>query len=376
LSTDQSAWTPPRAAVCVPQISGTPLYLFALTAREIAELADISRIGRDKEGKLIGYQRGEVRRHVKEIAQYLNQDQPLFPNTLVLAFVPGSVEFKKKRGKDPSDGLLITGTMQIRLARSGQQRPAWIVDGQQRAMALREARNQNFLVPVSAFIAKTVAEQREQFIRVNNAKPLARRLIDELLPQVNSPLEPRLAARQVPSALVDALNVDDKSPFKGLIRRSSTGAEQAQTAVVVDSALTDVIQKSMKDGCLALHRDLAGDYDSEQVWNVLIAFWTAVRDTFPEAWGKPPAKSRLMHGVGIRAMGRLMDKVMMAIPVSTTASPPALRAGLERIAPLCAWTSGRWVGLDLDWNQVESTPKQLNALSLHLAKLYFVAPGQ
>ena len=38
-------------------------------------------------------------------------------------------------------------------------------------------------------------------------------------------------------------------------------------------------------------------------------FWVAVRNTFPSAWGQPPRRSRLMHGVGIASMGFLMDAI-------------------------------------------------------------------
>ena len=31
---------------------------------------------------------------------------------------------------------------------------------------------------------------------------------------------------------------------------------------------------------------------------------------FPEAWGRPPTESRLMHSAGIEAMSLLMDRIM------------------------------------------------------------------
>jgi hypothetical protein len=34
-----------------------------------------------------------------------------------------------------------------------------------------------------------------------------------------------------------------------------------------------------------------------------------VKDAFPEAWGKPSSQSRLVHGVGIKAMGIIMDRI-------------------------------------------------------------------
>jgi hypothetical protein len=67
-------------------------------------------------------------------------------------------------------------------------------------------------------------------------------------------------------------------------------------------------------GCLFPYRNIAtGETDMDTIWAILITYWEAVKQTFPEAWGRTPQRSRLMHGVGIRSMGRLMDKVMPAI---------------------------------------------------------------
>lgn len=73
-----------------------------------------------------------------------------------------------------------------------------------------------------------------------------------------------------------------------------------------------LVQESITSpsGCLFPYRNLAsGETDFEGIWRDLIAYWDAVKQTFPEAWGKSPSKSRLMHGAGLRSMGRLMDRV-------------------------------------------------------------------
>ena len=51
-------------------------------------------------------------------------------------------------------------------------KPGLIVDGQQRAAAIREARIDSFPICATAFIANDDREQREQFILVNSTKPL------------------------------------------------------------------------------------------------------------------------------------------------------------------------------------------------------------
>ena len=66
-----------RRALRVTQTTDAPLYLMSLTARELGQIADISRISRDDAGDLIGYQRPEVRKHVQEITEYLDGDRVL-----------------------------------------------------------------------------------------------------------------------------------------------------------------------------------------------------------------------------------------------------------------------------------------------------------
>jgi len=61
---------------------------------------------------------------------------------------------------------------------------------------------------------------------------------------------------------------------------------------------------------------------------------------FAEAWGKPPAQSRLMHGAGIRAMGRLMDRVMAGVNPRDPRAIALVERELRMVAPICRWTSG------------------------------------
>src|SRR5689334_24881242 len=103
-----------RRALKVLQSDDTPFYLFTLPAEEIDLVADVARISRDDAGKLIGYQRPERRSHVKQILEYLNSAEVLFPNGLILA-LPDSVKFKSSRGPNTSDGLSTSGTLEIPL---------------------------------------------------------------------------------------------------------------------------------------------------------------------------------------------------------------------------------------------------------------------
>ena len=224
------------------------------------------------------------------------------------------------------------GRLKIPLPNGDGRKPGWIVDGQQRALALARSRRQDFPVPVNAFVADSVELQRDQFLRINNTRPLPRGLVTELLPEIGTPLPPRLSLRQTPSALCDLLNRDPDSPFCGLIRRPSGSKEQRGKAVITDTSIIQMLQESLTtpSGCLFPYRNPSnGETDFAGLWKALLMYWTAVRDTFPEAWGKPPTQSRLMHGAGIRAMGRLMDRLMAAIDPghADAASPDPRRPG-------------------------------------------------
>ena len=71
-----------RRALRIVQNPDLPLYLFALAAEEIDLVADVARISRDAAGKLLGYQRPEKRNHVRQILEYLDSGDVLFPNGL------------------------------------------------------------------------------------------------------------------------------------------------------------------------------------------------------------------------------------------------------------------------------------------------------
>src|SRR6185437_12737828 len=134
------------------------------------------------------------------------------------------------------------------------KRAAWIVDGQQRSLALSRTSNNRLPVPVVGFVSADLETQREQFILVNKAKPLPTRLINELLPEVSAMLPRDLAGRKLPSELCNLLNRDPKSPFHHLVKRESEPHDGL--AVVTDTALIEAIKNNLKApmGALSQYR--------------------------------------------------------------------------------------------------------------------------
>ncbi|NTG45802.1 DGQHR domain-containing protein [Agrobacterium rhizogenes] len=354
-------------AVKTQQGDGVDVYAFFLHGSDLTRIADISRIHRD-EKDLKGFQRKEIRSHVNAIAEFLDSGPVLFPNAITLA-LSSDVTFDVSRGPKPKGLTEVgqSGTLNIPIRMVGE-RAAWIVDGQQRSLALAKAKDSRFPVPVVGFVSQDVQVHREQFILVNKVKALDVRLINELLPEVGSLLPKDLAANRLPSELCNLLNRQQKSPFYRLIRRASdTGNEQG---VVNDTALIDAIKHNLKapHGALNQYKLTTETYNPDAMYEALVLYWSGVRDVFQEAWGKQPTESRLMHSAGIKAMGALMDQVMLR--ADSSATPEAeVRDALHRIAPLCAWTEGTWEGLNLQWNEIQGTPQHNRLLAEHLMQL-------
>lgn len=355
-------------AVHAQQGDHVDVYSFFMRGSDVLRISDISRVSRDDDDQLKGFQRKEIQSHVKSIVEYLDRGEVLFPNAIILAF-QANVEFKQSRGPSPEGA--VSGTLFIPV-NGGEKKAAWIVDGQQRAFALSKTKNRDIMVPVVGFVAPSVDVQREQFILVNKAKPLPKRLINELLPEMSADLPTDLRPAKIPSELCNILNRDPKSPFYKMIRRISD-EDTNSSAVVIDTAVINMMKHSINSyGALALYKNttLEGASDVEGMYRLLCIYWNAVKKVFPEAWGARPQESRLMHSAGIQAMGILMDRIMPRMHQTKNVSEE-VEASLRRIAPYCCWTDGVWDALGLAWNDIQNTPRHIKALAEYLVQLDF-----
>jgi DGQHR domain-containing protein len=341
------------------------LYLFGVDGKLLPDFATISRVHRDPAHQVSGYQRPEVLAHIAEIRRYLESKDPLVPNALVVAF-DDRVTFTPTVPPDDST-YSVPGLLRIPVDPNldDEDKPGWIVDGQQRTAAIRDARLDSFPVSVVGFIAESAEEQRAQFILVNATKPLPKNLIYELLPATDAALPGRLRRKQLPAQLIERLNFDSASPLEGMIQTATSPG-----GVIKDNSMLRALENSISDGALYRYRDPAtGEGDVDAMLDVLKPFWRAVELVFPGAWDLPPRKSRLMHGAGIISLSFLMDTI--AEPLLDD-GPPPIEIFIEKlkiIAPVCHWTAGDWDfgdGIIRHWNQIQNTPRDVQLLANHL----------
>jgi len=348
-------------ALEVRQGRNRTLYSFAVDGKQLPLFTTVSRVHRDDEAEIRGYQRPEVLSHISSICRYLESPDPMIPNALVIAF-DKRVTFEPNCGH--VDSCVRPGTMVIPIDNDTpeEDKPGWVVDGQQRCAAIREARIDSFPICVTAFITDSDAEQRSQFILVNSTKPLPKGLIHELLPTTTGTLPTNLQLRRFPAALIERLNYDEGSPLERMILTPTT-----PEGVIKDNSILRMVENSLTDGVLYRFREPAtGEGDAEAMLAVLKDYWSAVRETFKEAWGQPPRRSRLMHGVGIVSMGFVMDAIADRHRHARVPAAGDFQADLARLGDVCRWTSGWWdfgPHHQRRWNELQNTPRDIQLLT-------------
>jgi len=344
------------SCLAAKQAKGSTVLSFVANAEQISQIARISRVRRDENRELHGFQRSQIGNHINEIQDYLESDEAVLPNAIILAFTDGATFSPNKDGR--------TGTLSVDLR---EQQVGLIVDGQQRFSALRLLDGKDFEVFVSAIICRNEDELQKQFILINNTKPLPKELIYELLPTVDG-LPPRLTARSFASSMTQDLNFKSGGVFEGLIK-IHTNPDGIFTA----TALHKVIMNSKSNGAL---RDIYRTKHDQGCLELVNDFYSAVRVVFEDDWYKKddagrviglqtPRSSRLIHSAGITALGHIMDA---AFALRGAESVGQFVDVLNIIKPYCAWSSGSWnfQPNPKQWSEVQNTTRDIAQLREYL----------
>lgn len=357
-------------ALEIRQGSGRTIYSFAVDGKLLPEFATVSRVRRDGDSELQGYQRPEVRSHIAEIRSYVESESPLLPNAIVVAFDDRVwFEAAQVQALDPSYVRIGTLVIEVSSDEEDATKPGWIVDGQQRVAAVREADVESFPICVTAFITADDREQREQFILVNSTKPLPKGLIYELLPTTDARLPGLLQKRRFPAHLSERLNHDPGSPLFGMILTPTTPG-----GLIKDNSILKMLENSLNDGALYRFRDpRTGEGDVENMLRLVKGFWAAVATVFSDAWAVPPRKSRLMHGAGVVSLGFLMDAIADRFREVEVPSKEQFAEDLLPLRGVCSWMSGYWVfgpGAQRKWYEIQNTSKDIQLLTNYLLVQY------
>ncbi|MGE5217310.1 MAG: DGQHR domain-containing protein DpdB [Chloroflexota bacterium] len=341
------------SAIKAEQSPQHTVFSFAASATQVFEMGRIERAGRSDAGVLSGFQRPQIAAHIHEIRDYLQREDAVLPNSIVVAFTD-HVKIHPVKGNVVTIEIDITDGP-----------PGLIVDGQQRLSALAPLNEKSFEVFVSGILCKTEEELRRQFILINNTRPLPKELIYELLPGI-SELPERMSSRSMASALTQRLNFDSKSSLYRQIHLHTN-----PNGTIANNAIQRVIMMSRSHGALRiLSQSPDGD---EKCFQLMSDFYGAVQAIFKRDWhGLTPKTSRLVHSVGIISMGRVME---VAFQICQARDFSDFCGVLQSIQDQTHWTQGKWVLGNNDnvreraWNEFQSTHPDIQLLSDHLDRL-------
>lgn len=326
------------------------VFVFAAPAHDVLNFAAIERVGRKDDGQLKGFQRHQIASHIKEIRDYLGRTDALLPNAVIVAFIEG-VEIKD----------LGKGIVEVKID-ARENPPGFVVDGQQRLTALSGIDKPGFEVFVSAVVCKDYNELRQQFVLINNTRPLPKTLIYELLPEVEG-LPERFTSRKFSARVVDRLNFTRGSALHGQIRQHTNPG-----GVISDTAMQKLIMNSASDG--AIREMFQYEDREERAFALVNEFFGAVSEVFGPEWtGMTPRLSRLRHGAGIVAMGFVMD---LLYSTGGAFNSGEFKRGLRLLQPHTAWTSGQWPLETNDvrpWNGIQNTPSDIDLLTRYLVSV-------
>jgi DGQHR domain-containing protein len=337
-------------AVGARQAKTAKVFTFAALAADVMEMCEISRLGRTEAGQLFGFQRPQIAGHIHEIRDYLQSQEAVLPNAVVVGFL-GGVTIKPL-----SNGLY---SLVVTLKHG---KPGFVVDGQQRLTALVQSHRTDFEIFVSCVICEDNEELRRQFILINNTRPLPKSLIYELLPEVKA-LPKRLGSRAFAATLAERLNYAENSSLKGMVFMHTN-----PSGFIKDTSIQKVIMNSADSGAVREHT--ISETRLQFGFDLLNNFFAAVQDTFSESWaGHTPRTSRLVHGAGVVAMGYVMETIFS---LTGSYQKQDFIEGLRPLKKIAAWTSGEWRFADggvTKWNEIENTPRQIQKLALHLVAI-------
>jgi hypothetical protein len=95
-----------------------------------------------------------------------------------------------------------------------------------------------------------------------------------------------------------------ESPFLNLVRYP--GIPLSRTQFLAYNSIFQVVN-SFADSALPIQED------ADLIAKTVAKAFTAVKNVWPEAWGKRPAESKLMHGAGLRAMAALLAEILVGL---------------------------------------------------------------
>ncbi|MDY7231538.1 DGQHR domain-containing protein [Hyalangium rubrum] len=296
-------------------------FQFTCEARLIRSIARIDRLD-SLAGT--GNQRGEIEKHVAEIAQGISNGTQI-PNSVLLVLQEDRVVEPEAEDEAPESFIRIKPLSEFttvpiphqanmmaqrfrtveldfpfRRAAFDEEKSAVLVDGQQRTAALALVdvdKVKAFQISVNANVGDADAAKRV-FMIANSTQKIETQFSRALLASMDDQSVGYLQKERARALAAKALALDDpSSPFKGLIQYP--GVKNDKRPPIAYNSLFQVVSTFANSSV---------DFgeNPERLASVVKRSYELVKKVWPVAWGQKPKDSRLMHGAGLRAMAFLL----------------------------------------------------------------------
>ena len=300
-------------------------FLVSMRAKELVEVsyADVRKLEENELDRYMGINRRLSSARVKQLKSYVKTYDATFPTSIILAVPDTNAIYDEK------DGILEL------FAGEGEEIEdiAKIIDGQHRIAGL-EAVNDNleFDVGVAIFVGADIATQANIFATVNLAQTKVNRSLAYDLLDYEKMRSPQKSAHHIAVAL-DQIN---DSPFYQRIKRLGRATEGRERepltqAVVVEMLLLFISKEPMTDRDAFLRkygirkpsqdelynypfRDLFINENEVDITKILLRYFEAVRDRWPNSWDDLNRKGNTLPKTnGFRALMRFLKLAYMEI---------------------------------------------------------------
>jgi DGQHR domain-containing protein len=212
----------PGLELTVPAIrskmGGGVAYIFCVSPEYLLKIAFVSHRAKGKASDIDAYQRLLKKSRLRSIREYIDEGG-IFPTNIVVN-IAESRWLTFERGKQEAEGKnSIFGWLNIRPA----YRIAWIIDGQHRLFAYaNHSLASKSLISVMAFVGLEPSEQARLFVDINaQQRKVKQSLLQELYAELHWDAdEPEVRMQAILSKVIQALDSDVNSPFRGRILKA------------------------------------------------------------------------------------------------------------------------------------------------------------
>lgn len=253
------------------------IYLFKIKAKELLDIAIFKPREADRE---TGIQRDWNISRSKEIAEYIESDDAVLANNIIVNIKADNLEYKDN-------------TLYIK----NEVNSVFVIDGQHRLRAFSYVEKDDFEIPVSAFVDLTWAEIADIFVKINYyQKPVNKSLVYDLL-GISPDIFPDFKEAHT---IVQVLNESMSSPWFGLIKMLGIGK-----GIITQATFINALSK------YKILTEVLKPYSISEKALILSNYFSAIKNIFPKEWG---SKGYIISkSIGFNALVAIFPSVFYSI---------------------------------------------------------------